>query len=110
MQHRGTRLAILSLILLTGFLSGIFIWSNERASRQRDEQRESKENTVDRLLTSISAIASAQQAYAENRRQDVASFAQVSVLIDRITTDAAGLRAATDSGASKQRLEEFWTA
>ena len=110
MQHRGKRLAILSLLLLTGILSGFFIWSNERASRQRDEQRVAKEGTVDRLLTSIAAIESAQQAYAENRRRDVASFAQVSVLIDRITTDAAGLRAATDSGASNQRLEEFWTA
>lgn len=110
MQHRGTRLAILCSILLVGILSGFFIWSNERVSRQLDEQRESKEDTVDRLLTSISTIASAQQAYAENRNRDVASFTQVSVLIDRITTDAAGLRAATDSGASKERLEEFWTA
>ena len=109
MQHRGTRLAILCLVLLTGILSGFFVWSNERASRQLDAQRESKEGAIDRLLTSISAIESAQQAYAENRHRDVASFAQVSVLIDRITTDAAGLRAAANSGASNQRLEEFWT-
>ena len=109
MQHRGRRLATLCLILLVGILSGFFIWSNERVRRQLDEQRESKEDTVDRLLASISTIASAQQAYAENRSRDVASFTQVSVLIDRITTDAAGLRAA-DSGASNERLEEFWTA
>jgi len=109
MLHRGTRLAILCLVLLTGILSGFFVWSNERASRQLDAQRESKEGAIDRLLTSISAIESAQQAYAENRHRDVASFAQVSVLIDRITTDAAGLRAAANSGASNQRLEEFWT-
>ena len=88
MQHRGTRLAILCSILLVGILSGFFIWSNERVSRQLDEQRESKENTVERLLTSISTIASAQQAYAENRSRDVASFTQVSVLIDRITTES----------------------
>ena len=110
MQHRGRRLATLCLILLVGILSGFFIWSNERVRRQLDEQRESKEDTVDRLLASISTIASAQQAYAENRTRDVASFTQVSVLIDRITTDAAGLRAAADSGASNERLEEFWTA
>ena len=43
-------------------------------------------------------------------RQDVASFTRVSVLVDRITTDAAGLRAAAESSSSSERLEEFWTA
>ena len=110
MQHRGTRLAILCLILLTGALSGVFIWTTERGVRRLDEQRESKEATIDRLKSSISTIASTQQAYAENRRRDVASFTHVSVLVNRITTDAAGLRAAATSGASNERLEEFWTA
>ena len=110
MQHRGTRLAILCLILLTGALAGAFIWTTERAVRQLDEQRESKEATIDRLQSSISTIASTQQTYAENRRHDVASFTRVSVLVNRITTDAAGLRAAATSGASNERLEEFWTA
>jgi hypothetical protein len=34
----------------------------------------------------------------------------VSVLVDRITNDAAGLRAAAESTASTDRLEQFWTA
>jgi hypothetical protein len=110
MQHRGQRLAILCLILLTGALSGFFIWTTERGVLQLDEQRESKEATIDRLKSSISTIASTQQAYAENRGRDVASFTHVSVLVNRITTDAAGLRAAATSGASNERLEEFWTA
>ena len=110
MQHRGQRLAILCLILLTGALAAVFIWTTERGVRQLDEQRESKEATIDRLQSSISTIASTQQAYAENRRHDVASFTRVSVLVNRITTDAAGLRAAATSGASNERLEEFWTA
>src|SRR5687767_7442573 len=110
MQHRGQRLAILCLILLTGALAGVFVWTTERGVRQLDEQREAKEATIDRLHSSISTIASTQQSYAENRRRDVASFTRVSVLVNRITTDAAGLRAAATSGASNERLEEFWTA
>ena len=110
MQHRGRRLAILCLILLTGALSGSFIWTTERAARQLDEQRDFKDATIDRLQSSISTIASTQQTYAENRRRDLASFTRVSVLVNRITTDAAGLRAAATSGASNERLEEFWTA
>ena len=69
-----------------------------------------KVTTIDRLLSSISAIAAAQQAFTDFGRQDVASFTRVSVLVDRITTDAAGLRAAAESSASSERLEEFWTA
>ena len=110
MQHRGKRLAILCLILLTGTLAGFFIWTTEDGVRQLDEQRESKEATIDRLQSSISTIASTQQAYTENRQRDVASFTRVSVLVNRITTDAAGLRAAATAGASNERLEEFWTA
>ena len=110
MQHRGKRLAILCLILLTGALAGAFIWTTERGVRQLDEQRESKEATIDRLQSSISTIASTQRMYAENRARDVASFTRVSVLVNRITTDAAGLRAAATSGVSNERLEEFWTA
>ena len=34
----------------------------------------------------------------------------MSVLVNRITTDAAGLRAAATSGVSNEQLEEFWTA
>lgn len=110
MQHRGTRLAILCLTLLIGALSGFFIWTTEGSVRRLDEQRDAKEATIDRILTSISTIASTQQAYAENRRRDVASFTRVSVLVNRITTDAAGLRAAAGSGTGSERLEEFWTA
>lgn len=110
MQHRGKRLAILCLLLLTGTLAGFFLWTTERGVRQLDKQREAKEATIDRLHSSISTIASTQQSYAENRRRDVASFTRVSVLVNRITTDAAGLRAAATSGASNERLEEFWTA
>src|SRR5262245_16325195 len=106
MQHRGKRLALLCLILFTGALAGVFIWTTERGVRQR----ESKEATIDRLRSSIASIASAQQAYAENRQRDVASFTRVSVLVNRITTDAAGLRAAGSPGVSSDRLEEFWTA
>src|SRR5215208_7472135 len=102
MQHRGKRLAILCLILLTGTLAAFFIWTTDRGLRQLDELHESKEATIERLQSSISTIASTQQAYAENRRRDVASFTRVSVLVNRITTDAAGLRAAATSGASSE--------
>jgi hypothetical protein len=100
MQHRGTRLAILCLLLLSGALAGFSIWTSERNVRRLDEQRESKEATLDRLLSSISLIGSLQQAYAEYGRRDVGSFTRVSLLVDRITTDAAGLRASTASGSS----------
>ena len=104
------RLAILCLLLATGSVAGYFVWSTERAIHQLDDRRESKRTTIDRLLSSISAIAAAQQAFTDFGRQDVASFTRVSVLVDRITTDAAGLRAAAESSSSSQRLEEFWTA
>ena len=110
MQHRGTRLAILCLTLLIGGLSGFFLWTTERSVRQLDEQRDAKDSTINRILSSIATIASTQQAYAENRRRDVASFTRVSVLVNQITTDAAGLRAAAGSGTGSERLEEFWTA
>ena len=110
MQHRGTRLAILCLILATGPLAGFFVWTTERAIHRLDDRRESKRTTIDRLLSSISTIAAAQQAFTDFGRRDVASFTRVSVLVDRITTDAAGLRAAAESSSSSQRLEEFWTA
>ena len=110
MQHRGTRIAILCLVLAAGSLAGFVVWSTERAVHQLDNRRENKLTTIDRLLSSISAIASAQQAFTDFGRQDVASFTRVSVLVDRITTDAAGLRAAAESSSSSERLEEFWTA
>ena len=34
----------------------------------------------------------------------------VSLLVDRLTTDAAGLRATRQSTVSSEHLEEFWTA
>jgi hypothetical protein len=110
MQHRGTRLAILCVLLAAGALAGFSVWSAERAVRRLDEAREDKITTVDRLLSSISTIASAQQDFADYGRRDLASFTRVSVLVDRLTTDAAGLRAAPGSAVSGQRLEEFWTA
>ncbi len=110
MQHRGRRLAILCLLLAAGSLAGFFVWSTERTVHQLDDRRESKLTTIDRLLSSISAIATAQQAFTDFGRKDVASFTRVSVLVDRITTDAAGLRAAAESSSSSERLEEFWTA
>ncbi len=110
MQHRGTRRAILCLLLAAGALAGYVTWTAERRTRQLDEQRETKVATIDRLLSSIASIASTQQAYAEYGRRDVGSFTRVSRLVDRITTDAAGLRAAGGSTAGNQRLEEFWTS
>ncbi len=110
MQRHVTRLVILGLLLLSGAASGFAIWTIERSARQRDEQRETKEATVERLLSSIAAISSAQQAYADYSRRDVASFAHVSLQVDRLTTEAAGLRAAAHSRVSSERLEEFWTA
>src|SRR5215207_7347224 len=110
MQRRGTRLAILCLLLAAGTLAGYFTWSAERRARQLDQQRETKATTIDRLLSSVSSIASTQQAYAEGGRRDVASVTRVSLLVDRITTDAAGLRAAPGSRASSEHLEEFWTS
>jgi hypothetical protein len=56
------------------------------------------------------SIATAQQAYTDYGRRDVSTFTQVSLLVDRMTTDAAGLRAARGSSQSAARLEEFWTA
>src|SRR5687768_2792222 len=110
MQHRGTRLAILCCLLAAGTLAGYLTWTAERRTRQLDDQRESKVATIDRLLSSIATIASTQQAYAEYGRRDVSSFTRVSLLVDRITTDAAGLRAAPGSTAGNERLEEFWTS
>jgi hypothetical protein len=69
MQHRGTRLAILCLILVTGALSGFFIWTTERGIHRLDEQSLSRATTVERLLSSISTIAGMQQDYVENRHR-----------------------------------------
>jgi len=110
MQHRMTRLIILSLLLLSGAAAGFAIWTIERNGRDREEQREAKEATIDRLLSSITSIAGAQQAYADNSRRDLAALTRVSQQVDRLTTEAAGLRAAANGGASSERLEEFWTA
>src|SRR5687767_8196085 len=110
MQRRGTRISILCLLLAAGGLAGFVVWSAERDVHRLDQARDSKNTTIDALLTSISTIASAQQAYTDYGRRDVASFTRVSLLVDRITTDAAGLRATPQSTASSERLEEFWTA
>jgi hypothetical protein len=110
MHRRGTRLTILCLALAAGTLAGYLTWSAEQRVQQIDEQRETKVATIDRLLTSLSAIAVAQQAYADYGRRDVASFTRVSLLVDRLATDAAGLRAAPEAPASTEHLEEFWTA
>src|SRR5687767_8231780 len=110
MQRRGTRISILCLLLAAGGLAGVVVWSAQRDVHRLDQGRESKSTTIDALLTSISTIASAQQAYTDYGRRDVASFTRVSLLVDRITTDAAGLRATRRSTVSSERLEEFWTA
>jgi hypothetical protein len=110
MQRRGTRIAILCLLLTAGGLAGFVVWSADRNVHRLDQEHESKSTTIDALLTSIATIASAQQAYTDYGRRDVASLTRVSLLVDRITTDAAGLRATPDSTASSERLEEFWTA
>lgn len=104
------RLALLGVLLISGAAAGAAAWTIDRNGRQRDEQREAKEATIERLLAAISAITTAQQAYADHARGDLASFTRVSLQVDRLTTDAAGLRAAAESGASSERLEEFWTA
>jgi hypothetical protein len=110
MYRRGTRFAILCLLLAAGGLAGFVVWSAHRAVDRLDRERDTKSATIDALLSSISAIASAQQAYTDYGRRDVASFTRVSLLVDRITTDAAGLRATRESSVSSERLEEFWTA
>ena len=110
MQHRMTRLALLAVLLISGAAAGFAVWTIERNGRQRDEQRDAKEATIERLLAEISAITTAQQTYADHATGDLASFTRVSLQVDRLTTDAAGLRAAAESGASSERLEEFWTA
>ena len=110
MQRRGTRIAILGLLLAAGGVAGFVAWSAERDIHRLDRERDTKTTTIDALLSSISTIASAQQAYTDYGRRDVASFTRVSLLVDRITTDAAGLRATRGSTASSERLEEFWTA
>ena len=110
MQRRGTRIAILCLLLAAGGLAGFVVWSGDRNLQRLNHEHDSKSTTIDALLTSISTIASAQQAYTDYGRRDVASLTRVSLLVDRITTDAAGLRATRQSSASSERLEEFWTA
>ena len=110
MQRRGTRIAILCLLLAAGGLAGFVVWSADRNVQRLDQARDSKSTTIDALLTSIATIASAQQAYTDYGRRDVASLTRVSLLVDRITTDAAGLRATGHSSVSSERLEEFWTA
>lgn len=110
MQRRGTRIAILCLLLAAGGLAGFVAWSSERDVHRLDRERDIKSTTIDALLSSISTIVSVQQAYTDYGRRDVASFTRVSLLIDRITTDAAGLRATRGSTVSSERLEEFWTA
>ena len=110
MQRRGTRIAILCLLLTAGGLAGFVVWSADRNVHRLDQEHESKRTTIDALLTSIGTIASAQQAYTDYGRRDVASLTRVSLLVDRITTDAAGLRATPQSTVSRERLEEFWTA
>ena len=110
MQRRGTRIAILCLLLAAGGFAGFAAWSAERVVHQLDRDRDAKSAAIDALLSSISTIASAQQAYTDYGRRDVASFTRVSLLVDRITTDAAGLRATRGSSVSSERLEEFWTA
>jgi len=110
MQHRMTRLVILCVLLGSGAASGFAVWTIERNDRQREEQREAKDSTIERLLSSLAVIATAQQAYADFARRDMASFTQVALHVDRLTTDAAGLRPASQSGATSERLEEFWTA
>ena len=110
MQRRGTRIAILCLLLAAGGLAGFVVWSADRNLQRLNHEHDSKSTTIDALLTSISTIASAQQAYTDYGRRDVASLTRVSLLVDRITTDAAGLRATRQSSASSERLEEFWTA
>jgi hypothetical protein len=110
MQRRGMRIAILCLLLATGGLAGFVVWSAQRDVHRLDRERDAKIATIDALISSISTIASAQQAYTDYGRRDVASFTRVSLLVDRITTDAAGLRATRGSNLSSERLEEFWTA
>ncbi len=110
MQRRGTRIAILCLLLTAGGSAGFVVWSADRNVHRLDQEHDSRSTTIDALLTSIATIASAQQAYTDYGRRDVASLTRVSLLVDRITTDAAGLRATRQSTVSSERLEEFWTA
>src|SRR5918995_638553 len=110
MQRRGTRMATLCLLLAAGGFTGYVVWSAERDVYRLDQERDAKVTAIDSLLSSVSTIASAQQAYTDYGRGDVASLTRVSLLVDRITTDAAGVRATRASTASSERLEEFWTA
>jgi hypothetical protein len=110
MQRRGTRIAILCLLLAAGGLAGFVAWSAEREVHRLDRERDAKSTTIDALLSSISTIAGVQQAYTDYGHRDVGPFARVSLIVDRITTDAAGLRATPGSRVNSERLEEFWTA
>lgn len=105
-----TRLVVLAILLASGAASAVAVWTIERTAHQRDQQQEIKEATIERLLSSISVISSAQQAFADYARRDMATFTQVALQVDRLTTEAAGLRAGAESEASSERLEEFWTA
>jgi hypothetical protein len=110
MQRRRTRIALLCLLLAAGGVATVVVGSAAADLRQLDRDRDAKSATIDALLSSISAIASAQQAHVDYGRRDVSSFTRVSLLVNRITTDAAGLRATRESTVSSERLEEFWTA
>lgn len=110
MQHRGMRLAALCLLLGSGILAAFADWSSEQQLERLYADLRLREAAVDRLLPSVASIADIQRAYTESGQRDSTSFSRVSGLIDRITTDAAGLRASADAPANTQHLEEFWTA
>ena len=110
MQRRGLRFAILTFLLACGGLAAFYIWTSERRVHELDEQQRIKEETIGSLQASIATISTAQQAYVDYGRRDVGAFTRVSLLIDRMTTDAAGLRATGESAGGADRLEEFWTA
>ena len=110
MRNLAGRLAILCVLLASGALAVYHAWATAEHLQQLDRERQLKASTIDRLLTSISAIAAAQQAYVDFGRRDQRTLTQVSLLVDHMTTDAAGLRAAGGTANSTARLEEFWTA
>ena len=67
MQHRGLRFGILCLLLAAGGSAGFYVWTSTDRVQRLDDQQRVKEDTIDRLQSSIVSISAAQQASRNSR-------------------------------------------
>lgn len=103
------RLTILGLVILTGVAAAFLMVSADRRAGRLEQERQFKETTVERLLASASTLAGARRLPGEAAGV-VGTITPASTLLDRMATDAAGLRAAQGAEAASNALETFWTA